>query len=135
MEYDNKTLSWQLMAPLNRELSEIFDLIDYQTRFQLKLSSHAVDRMKERITKYDASRLGMLFKRIVTIGLCELLYFQTRYANGDSIGRVEFAIDDMVVPITFVADYAVLCTIILVEGDRPAHKYTQINLSNKRFNK
>lgn len=58
-EYDSKTISRHLSVPLNQKLTEIFDLIDYKTRFRMKLSYHAADRIIERITKKeDALQLG-----------------------------------------------------------------------------
>jgi hypothetical protein len=133
MEYDNKTLNRHLMVPLNQKLLEVFDLIDYHTRFKLKLSSHAIDRMKERITKDNADRLGKLLKRIVNYGLCELLYFHTRYVNGEKIGRVEFVIDYLIVPVSFVGEWVVLRTIFIDAETRDESKIVKIDLSDQKF--
>lgn len=121
------------MDELNQQLVKIFDLIDYQTRFRLKMSSHAVDRMKERISITDAPRLGTLIRRIVNVGGCELLYYQTRYANGEKIELAEFVNGNIIVPFTCVGDYVVLRTIMFEGDDREVGKYAKIDLSDNKF--
>lgn len=75
--------------------------------------------------------VGRLFKRIIDRGVCELLYFQTRYANGESVGLVEFAIGDMILPITFVGDYVVIRTVMFQDGGTTREKFTRIELGDK----
>lgn len=119
---------------LNNKLQRIFKLIDYKTPFTMKFSKHSIERLDQRITETGrAQQLGKLVGRITNEGLCELLYFQTRYASGENVGQIEFAIEDLVVPITFVGDYCVMRTIMIQSEGSNRDKFDQIDLGDEKF--
>ena len=139
MDQRLKNLRRDIFLLINNKLKEVFELINYQTPFTVKVSAHAIERIVERIQeKGDGYRLGKMFQRIADWGVCELLYLQTRYSNGENVKRMEFYFDDMIIPFTFVADFCVLRTVMIAsEGEEDAEenrgKYVRINLGNDRF--
>lgn len=122
----------EMSTSLNRKLDEIFALIEYETPFMMRIAMHAIERISERITEHGHARqLGQLFKRIVSHGICELLYFQTRYASGDTSVKVEFKLDDLIAPIMFDGDYVVIRTVFVQDPNLPRDNMVQIDLSDK----
>lgn len=128
-----KVLKYQVNSQINDQLGKIFEMIDYKHPFQMKLSDHAAVRVSERIIGPDRIKLfSNLIKRIVKFGACELLYYHSRYVNGEIIRNVEFINEDVVAPISFVGDYVVIRTIFLLEEGYNRDDFEQIDLGDSR---
>lgn len=127
------SLNQEISLVLNRQLFEIFGQMNHPRPFKVKLSVHGAQRVAERIMGDKRVRqFANLIRRIVTVGLCELLYYQARYINGESIQNVEFVNDDLIVPISFVGDYVVLRTVMIKTPGSDREGFTAIDVSDDR---
>ena len=138
MKASDKDLRRKLLDPINCELKKVLEQIGYDYPFVLSLSTHAMDRLHERVigTSYSI-RFGNMMRNIMTHGLCELLYVHRRYMMGDRFGagsiEVELIFGDLVAPLSIMPEYVKIKTVLIQDEDKPRDAHIQIDVSNDRF--
>ena len=119
---------------LNKQLREVFEMMNHPNPFKVRITHHLEERYEQRVLD-DANRkkFADLLKRITTIGLCELLYYQARHKLGEEITKIEFFNDDVIVPFNFLDDMVVFNTVFVRRPDQDRSEYRRIDVSSARL--